>query len=251
MGRGRVAARPLAGDALFFTLVGIILGTGGGDLPGGRQVRRRRPASGGRRPTQHDPGRATEPARERTDAEGTTVTPSATALGSVLAAEAGLQAPGLEEFYPEPLVSLLAARHRLRDHPHHADPVDRDAGDDRAPGRRRAQAADRARASCSSSARAATRWSATASPATSSAPRACRSRRSSASLFFFILANNAMTIMPFVQISPMSKFAFPLVLALICWVLYIWVGIREQGVGQVLQGHPVPARRPRGACTSS
>jgi F-type H+-transporting ATPase subunit a len=50
-----------------------------------------------------------------------------------------------------------------------------------------------------------------------------------AALFFFILANNLMAIIPFAQISPMSKFAFPLVLALICWVIYIWIGIREQG----------------------
>ena len=53
-----------------------------------------------------------------------------------------------------------------------------------------------------------------------------------ASLFFFILANNMMSIIPLAQISPMSKFALPLVLALICWVIYIWVGIREQGVGR-------------------
>jgi F-type H+-transporting ATPase subunit a len=53
-----------------------------------------------------------------------------------------------------------------------------------------------------------------------------------AALFFFILANNFMAIVPFAQISPMSKFAFPLVLAVICWVLYIYIGIREQGVGK-------------------
>jgi F-type H+-transporting ATPase subunit a len=52
-----------------------------------------------------------------------------------------------------------------------------------------------------------------------------------ASLFFFILANNMMSIIPFAQISPMAKFAYPLMLALICWVLYIYIGIREQGVG--------------------
>ncbi|MGY5882885.1 F0F1 ATP synthase subunit A [Modestobacter lacusdianchii] len=51
-----------------------------------------------------------------------------------------------------------------------------------------------------------------------------------ASLFFFILANNLMAIIPLAQISPMSKFAFPLVLALICWVLYIAVGIKNQGL---------------------
>ena len=53
-----------------------------------------------------------------------------------------------------------------------------------------------------------------------------------AALFFFILANNLMAIIPFAQISPMSKFAFPLVLAGICWVLYIYIGIREQGAGR-------------------
>jgi F-type H+-transporting ATPase subunit a len=51
-------------------------------------------------------------------------------------------------------------------------------------------------------------------------------------LFFFILANNLMSIIPFAQISPMSRFAFPLLLALICWVIYIVVGIRNQGVGK-------------------
>jgi F-type H+-transporting ATPase subunit a len=53
-----------------------------------------------------------------------------------------------------------------------------------------------------------------------------------ASLFFFILANNLLSIIPLAQISPNSKFAFPLVLALICYVIYIWVGIREQGAGK-------------------
>jgi F-type H+-transporting ATPase subunit a len=52
------------------------------------------------------------------------------------------------------------------------------------------------------------------------------------SLFFFILANNMMSIIPLAQISPMSKFAFPLVLAVICWVMYIYIGIREQGAGK-------------------
>ncbi|MGY1856682.1 F0F1 ATP synthase subunit A [Modestobacter sp. SYSU DS0290] len=52
-----------------------------------------------------------------------------------------------------------------------------------------------------------------------------------ASLFFFILANNMMAIIPLAQISPMSRFAFPLVLALICWVVYIVVGIKNQGIG--------------------
>ena len=57
-----------------------------------------------------------------------------------------------------------------------------------------------------------------------------------ASLFFFILANNLLSIVPIINISPMSKFAFPLVLALICYVMYIWVGIREQGLWPYLKG---------------
>jgi F-type H+-transporting ATPase subunit a len=61
-----------------------------------------------------------------------------------------------------------------------------------------------------------------------------------AALFFFILANNAMSIIPFAQISPMSKFAIPLVLAVITWVLYNWVGIREQGVARYFKDAAVP-----------
>jgi F-type H+-transporting ATPase subunit a len=61
-----------------------------------------------------------------------------------------------------------------------------------------------------------------------------------ASLFFFILANNAMSIIPFAQISPNSKFAIPLVLAVIVWVLYNWVGIREQGAGRYFKDAAIP-----------
>jgi F-type H+-transporting ATPase subunit a len=68
-----------------------------------------------------------------------------------------------------------------------------------------------------------------------------------ASLFFFILANNAMSIVPFAQISPMSKFAFPLVLAVITWVIYNWVGIREQGAGRYFKDAAVPPGVPIGA----
>jgi len=66
-------------------------------------------------------------------------------------------------------------------------------------------------------------------------------------LFFFILANNAMSIIPFAQISPMSKFGFPLVLAVIVWVLYNWVGIREQGVGRYFKDAAIPPGVPIGA----
>jgi F-type H+-transporting ATPase subunit a len=66
-----------------------------------------------------------------------------------------------------------------------------------------------------------------------------------ASLFFFILANNAMSIIPFAQISPNSKFAWPLVLAVIVWVMYNWVGIREQGAGRYFKDAAVPPGVPK------
>ncbi|MBN1093674.1 F0F1 ATP synthase subunit A [Blastococcus sp. TML/M2B] len=68
-----------------------------------------------------------------------------------------------------------------------------------------------------------------------------------ASLFFFILANNAMSIIPFAQISPMSKFALPLVLAVLVWILYNWVGIREQGAGKYFKDAAIPPGVPVGA----
>ncbi len=68
-----------------------------------------------------------------------------------------------------------------------------------------------------------------------------------ASLFFFILANNAMSIVPGLQISPMSKFAFPLVLAVIVWVLYNWIGIREQGAAKYFKDAAIPPGVPAAA----
>ena len=59
-------------------------------------------------------------------------------------------------------------------------------------------------------------------------------------LFFFILANNAMSIIPPFQISPNSKFAIPLVLAVITWVLYNWIGIREQGAAKYFKDAAIP-----------
>ena len=85
-------------------------------------------------------------------------------------------------------------------------------------------------ASCSSSARAATLRPRRHRPRLIG-PKGLPFAPFLASLFLFILANN-MSIVPLAQISPMSQFAFPLVLAVITYVLYNWVGIREQGVGR-------------------
>ncbi|BFU42664.1 F0F1 ATP synthase subunit A [Krasilnikovia sp. MM14-A1004] len=48
-------------------------------------------------------------------------------------------------------------------------------------------------------------------------------------LFCFILLNNFWGIVPFVQISPNSHIAFPAVLAVLSYVMFIWVGIRHHG----------------------
>ncbi|GAB1694114.1 F0F1 ATP synthase subunit A [Krasilnikovia sp. M28-CT-15] len=48
-------------------------------------------------------------------------------------------------------------------------------------------------------------------------------------LFCFILLNNLWGIVPFVQISPNSHIAFPAVLAVLSYVMFIWVGIRHHG----------------------
>ncbi len=68
-----------------------------------------------------------------------------------------------------------------------------------------------------------------------------------ASLFFFILANNFMSIFPFAQISPNSKFAIPLVLAVIVWVLYNYIGIREQGAARYFKDAAIPPGVPAAA----
>src|SRR3712207_8519977 len=63
----------------------------------------------------------------------------------------------------------------------------------------------------------------------------------------FILANNFMSIVPFAQISPNSRFAFPLVLAVIVWVLYNYIGIREQGAARYFKDAAIPPGVPIGA----
>ena len=68
-----------------------------------------------------------------------------------------------------------------------------------------------------------------------------------ASLFFFILANNFMSIFPFAQISPNSRFAIPLLLAVIVWVLYNYIGIREQGAARYFKDAAIPPGVPAAA----
>jgi F-type H+-transporting ATPase subunit a len=66
-----------------------------------------------------------------------------------------------------------------------------------------------------------------------------------ASLFFFILINNIMGIIPFAQISPMGRFAFPVVLAAITYILFNWIGIRQQGLGPYFKNNLFPPGVPK------
>lgn len=50
-----------------------------------------------------------------------------------------------------------------------------------------------------------------------------------AAFFFFILVGNLFEVFPFINFSANSRVAFPLVLALISWVVYNGVGIKKHG----------------------
>jgi F-type H+-transporting ATPase subunit a len=50
-----------------------------------------------------------------------------------------------------------------------------------------------------------------------------------ATVFLFILVNNLWGVIPFAQISPNSRIAFPAVLAILSWGLYHYLGIRKNG----------------------
>jgi F-type H+-transporting ATPase subunit a len=49
------------------------------------------------------------------------------------------------------------------------------------------------------------------------------------SLFFFVWIMNIFGIIPTAQFPPMSRFAFPVTLALMVWVLYMYLGLKHQG----------------------
>lgn len=49
-------------------------------------------------------------------------------------------------------------------------------------------------------------------------------------LFSFILVNNVFGIIPFIQFPTMSRIAFPTVLAIITWLLFLGIGIRRHGL---------------------
>ncbi len=66
-----------------------------------------------------------------------------------------------------------------------------------------------------------------------------------ASIFFVIVVNNVAGIIPFAQISPMGRFAFPVVLAAATYILFNWIGIRQQGLGPYLKSNLFPPGVPK------
>jgi F-type H+-transporting ATPase subunit a len=66
-----------------------------------------------------------------------------------------------------------------------------------------------------------------------------------ASLFFIIVVNNVMGIIPFAQISPMGRFAFPVVLAAATYILFNYIGIRQQGLVPYFKNNLFPPGVPK------
>jgi F-type H+-transporting ATPase subunit a len=62
-----------------------------------------------------------------------------------------------------------------------------------------------------------------------------------ASLFSFIFLMNLWGIIPFFQISPNSHIAFPIVLAVITYVMFIYIGIKQHGAGYLKHALILPA----------
>jgi F-type H+-transporting ATPase subunit a len=64
-------------------------------------------------------------------------------------------------------------------------------------------------------------------------------------LFCFIFINNFYEILPLAQVPVNSRIAFPIVLALITYGIYNWMGIKRKGLGGYLKGIAVPPGVPK------
>lgn len=64
-------------------------------------------------------------------------------------------------------------------------------------------------------------------------------------LFFFIFFANITSVIPFVQFSANARFAMPLVLALITWVIFNVVGVVKQGPLHYLKSSLIPPGVPK------
>jgi F-type H+-transporting ATPase subunit a len=59
-------------------------------------------------------------------------------------------------------------------------------------------------------------------------------------LFLFVLVTNIFGIIPLLQISPNAHIAFPVVLAVLSYVLFNYLGIRKHGLGKYLKMNLIP-----------
>jgi F-type H+-transporting ATPase subunit a len=64
------------------------------------------------------------------------------------------------------------------------------------------------------------------------------------SLFFFIWVMNIMGIIPFLQFPPASKYAIPVFLAGMVWIIFISIGIKHQGPYGYFRNIAVPSGAP-------
>jgi F-type H+-transporting ATPase subunit a len=64
-------------------------------------------------------------------------------------------------------------------------------------------------------------------------------------LFCFIFVNNFFEILPLAQVPVTSRFAFPLLLAVLTWLLYNFLGIRKKGLLGYLKGIAFPPGVPK------
>jgi F-type H+-transporting ATPase subunit a len=64
------------------------------------------------------------------------------------------------------------------------------------------------------------------------------------SLFFFIWINNIFGILPILYFPSMSKFAYPLALTIMVWLIYMYIGMKHQGVLGYFKNMAVPPGAP-------
>lgn len=65
-----------------------------------------------------------------------------------------------------------------------------------------------------------------------------------ATLFLFIVLMNFWAVVPGIQISPNAHIAFPAMLAILSWIIYVWVGIKQHGLAKWLKITVVPPGAP-------
>jgi F-type H+-transporting ATPase subunit a len=66
-----------------------------------------------------------------------------------------------------------------------------------------------------------------------------------AALFFFIFLGNIMEVVPGISFPLNSRIAFPAVLAVLSWIVYNWIGIRDHGLGGYLKNVLFPPGAPK------